>query len=293
MSGLVFFTGATLDRADHLRTDAEALVALTRDPGARLLALDGIDPRLDDQGRLVWTGLAEAAGDAELILLGLADGSPHFAGLMPDAPDGIFRSTWIFRALDLMPPAEAAVYAAARSLIDWHRRHGFCARCGAGTDLFRAGWGRRCPSCAAEHFPRVDPVVIMLAEHEGRVLVGRQRPWPARRYSALAGFVEPGESIEEAVARELFEEAGVRVSDIRYVASQPWPFPSQLMIACLATAASDALVVDATEIEDAIWVSRADVAAALEGRDDARFIAPPPYAIAHSLLRGWLEGQEA
>jgi NAD+ diphosphatase len=160
--------------------------------------------------------------------------------------------------------------------------------CGQASAPFRAGWGRRCLSCQAEHFPRVDPVVIMLAEHEGSILLARQPQYPPGRYSALAGFVEPGESIEEAVARELHEEAGIIASDIRYVASQPWPFPGQLMIACTARAASAEIVLDRTELEDAFWASRADVAAAFAGEPGARFLAPPPYAIAHTLLRHWL-----
>jgi NAD+ diphosphatase len=154
--------------------------------------------------------------------------------------------------------------------------------------VFRAGWGRKCPACAAEHFPRVDPVVIMLAEHRGRVLLGRQPQYPAGRYSALAGFVEPGESLEEAVQRELREEAGIDTSNVRYLASQPWPFPGSLMIACLADAASDALTIDTTELEDAFWAERDEVAAALRGEPGARFLAPPHYAIAHTLLQRWL-----
>ena len=133
----------------------------------------------------------------------------------------------------------------------------------------------------------------MLAEHDGRVLVGRQHQYPPGRFSALAGFVEPGESIEEAVARELMEEAGIAVGDVRYVASQPWPFPGSLMIACLARAETDALRLDPTEIEAAMWVDRAGVAAALAGDADAPFLAPPPYAIAHTLLRRWLDGIQA
>ena len=129
----------------------------------------------------------------------------------------------------------------------------------------------------------------MLAEHDGRVLVGRQHQYPPGRYSALAGFVEPGESVEEAVARELFEEAGVAVDDIRYVASQPWPFPGSLMIGCFAAAASDALLLDPTEIEDAFWVDREGVTAALAGAPDAPFLAPPPFAMAHTLLARWVE----
>lgn len=283
------FTGSPLDRADLVRTDPERLAAMAGDPRARLLVLDGIDPRPDAAGALSWTSLADADPDGELLFLGLIDGAPRFGDLRPNLPDGITRSRAIFRMLDILPPSEAATYAAARSLIDWHGRHRFCARCGTPTLVFRAGWGRHCDNCGADHFPRVDPVVIMLAEHGGRVLIGRQPQFPPQRYSALAGFVEPGESIEEAVARELFEEAGVRATAVRYVASQPWPFPSSLMIACTATVASDALTLDTTELEDAIWVTREDVSASLADDPAAPFLAPPPYAIAHTLFRHWLD----
>jgi NAD+ diphosphatase len=153
--------------------------------------------------------------------------------------------------------------------------------------LFRGGWGRKCASCNAEHFPRVDPVVIMLAECAGRVLVGRQGGFPPGFFSALAGFVEPGESLEEAVARELFEEAGIRVSDVTYVASQPWPFPSSLMIGCRAVATDPALTLDTTEIEAAMWVNKTEVRAALAGDMGAPFLAPPSLAIARHLLEEW------
>ena len=284
------FTGGTLDRADRLRHDAEALAAAQSDWRARLLVLDRFDPALDGDGRLVWTSLAEAPEGAELVLLGLGERDrPHFAALAPGdrAPPG--RSLRLFAMLGQMAPGEAATYAAARSLLDWHSRHGFCANCGGRTAMFRAGWGRRCDGCDAEHFPRVDPVVIMLAEHQGRCLLGRQPAWPAGRYSALAGFLEVGESIEEAVARELFEEAGVRVRGVRYIASQPWPFPSSLMIACVGQAEDDTITLDTHELEDAFWATRDEVRAALAGDDGARFLAPPDYAIAHTLLSVWAD----
>jgi NAD+ diphosphatase len=195
----------------------------------------------------------------------------------------------VWKLLGILSHADAALWGTARSLIDWHNRHRFCSACGSPSELFRAGWGRRCPACAAEHFPRVDPVVIMLAEHDGRVLLGRQPRFPPRRYSALAGFVEPGESIEEAVTRELREEAGIEATQVRYIASQPWPFPGQLMIACLARAADDRLTLDREELDDAFWASRSEVEAALAGDPAAPFLAPPPFAIAHSLLRAWAE----
>lgn len=283
------FTGSPLDRADALRNDPDALANAMGDWRARLLRLDGIDPVLDEEGRLTWGSLAEAGDDHALLLLGLIDGKPHFAALDYAMPEGAARSPMIFRALDMMPAGEASTYAGARSLIDWHLRHRFCARCGsADTVIFRAGWGRQCGQCGAQHFPRVDPVVIMLAEHDGKVLVGRQPAYPPRRYSALAGFIEPGESVEEAVTRELHEEAGIVVRDVRYIVSQPWPFPSSLMMACMATADDPTLTIDTTELDDAFWVDRAGVEAAMEGRDDAPFLAPPPFAIAHTLFQWWL-----
>ena len=193
-----------------------------------------------------------------------------------------------------LPPADAATYGVARSLPDWHARHKFCAFCGHPSEMMRAGWARHCPSCQTEHYPRTDPVVIMLAEHgtgdAARVLVGRQPIFPPGRFSALAGFLEVGESIEGAVARELFEEAGVRATHIRYVASQPWPFPSQLMIACIAQVEDDTITLDKNELEDAKWVDRAGVMAALEEAGGAPFLPPPSYAIAHTLLTAWAEG---
>lgn len=283
------FTGGTLDRADRVRHEPELLAAALADPSARLLVLDGLDPLLDDTGRLTWTGLDAARG--EPLFLGYDGGTPCFVAALPEGeavPPG--RSPALFAMLDRFDRRDAAHYAAARSLVDWHGRHRFCANCGTATSIFRAGWARQCPNCGAEHFPRVDPVVIMLAEHEGRVLLGRQPPWPPGRYSALAGFLEVGESIEEAVRRETFEEAGIRVGRVRYVASQPWPFPSSLMVACIGEAETSEIAIDVHELEDARWFTREDVRRALARDPDAPFGAPPPYAIAHTLLTAWLEG---
>jgi len=281
---LIGFTGAAIDRADHLRLQPERIAELAARPDARMLRLDGLDPVLDEAGELLWSAVD---GAAELIFLGLSAEMPFFAPLLAHPPSQ--RAWSVFRLLNQMPPGEAALWGTARSLIEWHNRHPFCSICGVRSIAFRAGWGRRCPSCQAEHFPRVDPVVIMLAEHGGRILLGRQPQYPPGRYSALAGFVEPGESIEEAVIRELREEAGIETSHVRYVVSQPWPFPGSLMVACMADAASDVLAIDTTELEDAFWADRAGVAAALGGDPGAPFQAPPPYAIAHTLLEHWLQ----
>jgi NAD+ diphosphatase len=288
-SVLTHFSGSPLDRMDHVRSDAVAYAALLGDWRARLLALDGPDPRLSAEGQLTWLSLSEADDDAEIVLLGVTDGKPHFTAITAGAGGGGMRTPAMWRALSMLAADEAAIFGTALSLNGWHNTHRFCARCGAPTLLFRAGWGRKCTSCATEHFPRTDPVVIMLAEYQDSVLVGRQARFPPGNYSALAGFLEPGESIEEAVRRELFEESGIPVGNVRYVASQPWPFGgSQLMIACIAEAEHTEITLDTKELEDAMWVTRDEARAAMAGEDGARFKAPPPFAIAHSLMKAWL-----
>ena len=285
------FSGGELDRCDDLRADPERLAACFRDPAACRVVLSGLDPVVEDNALLREAVPADAALDDHLLLGQGADGRPLFVELRDGLPHGQAYAPNVWKAAETLSPAELGLYGCARSLVDWHARHGFCAACGGATRPIRGGWSRRCGACAAEHFPRVDPVVIMLAEHDGRVLVGRQPRFPPRRYSALAGFVEPGETIEAAVARELFEEAGLRVTNVRYVMSQPWPFPSSLMIACTAQAEQDQLTLDRNELEDALWVDADGVRAAFEGRDDAPFIAPPSMAVAHHLLRHWLNGR--
>ena len=282
------FTGGTLNRADPVRTDPARFAEALANPDARLLRLDGLMPMVDSEGRLIWDLLGDALGEAEPMLLGFDGDIPHFAALRMGAATG-GSMPQVAQMVAAMPRGDAAHYAAARSLIWWHMRHGFCAVCGGKTVMIRAGWARKCASCGAEHFPRTDPVVIMIAEHDGRALLGRQAAWPQGRWSALAGFLEVGESIEEAVARETLEEAGIVVHGVRYLASQPWPFPSSLMIACTAQAGNDAITVDTTELEDARWFTRAEVAAALAGEADAAFLPPPPHAIAHTLLTAWVE----
>jgi NAD+ diphosphatase len=275
----IFFTGPGLDRADQLRGQREQLAALGRDAGARQLVWANGLPALGASGELTWEGVSDPA-----LFLGLDGEVPCFSAI--GAQGGDPRAQ--FGALAHLSAADAPLFAAAVSLSSWHRRHGFCAACGAKSRIDRGGWSRQCESCGTDHYPRVDPVVIMLAEQDGRVLLGRQPRFPPNRYSALAGFVEVGEAIEDAVARELFEEAGIRVEQVRYVASQPWPFPSSLMIACTAEALGHDLTIDRTELEDARWFSRDEVGAAMAGNPAAPFIAPPPFAIAHSLLAHWL-----
>lgn len=288
------FTGSPLDRLEAVRIDPQATAALAARPDARLLLLDAYTPRLDE-GALAWEPLGPDLSPETLVLLGCLDGTPRFARLDPDAGPAR-RSNALMALLDTLPEGEAATYAAARSLLDWHSRHRFCANCGQMSHPIRAGWARRCPSCGTEHFPRTDPVVIMLAEHVdeagvARVLIGRQPMFPPGRYSALAGFVEVGEALEEAVVRELWEEAGVRARSVRYLTSQPWPFPSQLMLACIAGVDDPALTLDQNELEHAFWVTADDVAAALGEEAGACFLPPPRYAIAHTLFQAWLAEQ--
>ncbi len=279
-----FFTGDGLDRADHLRADPVAILALLFDAEARELIWDNGAPAIDERGKLRWGPIV---GDPPLFL-GFDGLAPRFSAL-PDGNAPIDARAH-FQLLSLLDPIEAPTFAAALSLANWHRRHGHCSVCGIATEPNRGGWSRKCGNCGAEHYPRVDPVVIMLAEHDGRLLLGRQPHYPPGRYSALAGFVEPGESIEAAVAREIKEEAGIAVANVRYLCSQPWPFPSSLMIGAHADALSDSLTIDTNELDDARWFSREEVVEALAGDPAAPFQAPPHSAIARTLLERWVDG---
>ena len=279
-----FFAGEGLDRADHLRADPAAIDTLRRRDDARELVWENGAPQVDESGCLLWQAVTS---DAPLFL-GLKDGAPRFSSL-PDGKVPIDARAH-FALLNRLDAAEAPMFAAALSLANWHRRHGFCSVCGEATLPNRGGWSRECGACGNEHYPRTDPVVIMLAEYDGKLLLGRSHHYPPGRYSALAGFVEPGETIEAAVAREIREEAGIEVADVRYLASQPWPFPSSLMIGAHARAVSDSLTIDMNELDDARWFSRDDVVRALAGGDGAAFQAPPRSAIARTLLEAWVDG---
>jgi NAD+ diphosphatase len=275
-----FFAGPGLDRADSLRADPDRIRGLAQSGDARELVWENGLPASGDSGKLQWC----PASDPSLFLGIDSAGVPSFTALQPEIAGG----PAVFSLLGMLDSEDAPLFATALSLARWHLRHRFCANCGSETQIVRGGWSRRCPACSAEHFPRVDPVVIMLAEHDGKLLLGRQHHYPPRRYSALAGFLEVGETIEASVARELREEAGIEVTDVTYVASQPWPFPSSLMVGCTARSLSGELKVDYGELEDARWFTREQVASALGGAIDAAFQAPPPHAIARTLLERWL-----
>ncbi|RBI86299.1 NAD(+) diphosphatase [Rhodosalinus halophilus] len=310
----VTFGGSALDRADALRGDPAALAQVQADARARALALWRGKPLFagdmrDRLARLPLTHPALAEAEPPL-LLGCEDGAPVFASDLSawepaeGAPEtlGAFLdpseqrhpampADHVFGELRArmvaLSPRDAELAATARALLGWHRTHRFCARCGAQSTPERAGWVRRCPACGACHFPRTDPVVIMLVTRGERVLLGRSPGWPERMFSLLAGFVEPGETVEAAVRREVAEEAGIAVGRVGYLASQPWPFPASLMLGCHGEALSDAITLDPAELEDAVWVGRSEMLEVFAGAHP-RIRAPRPGAIASFLLRHWV-----
>lgn len=204
----------------------------------------------------------------------------------PDLPDAYVFAE-LRRIMTRLSPRDAELAAAAKAILGWHSTHGFCACCGAASEITQLGWQRVCPECGGQHFPRTDPVVIMLITRGNQVLLGRSHGWPKGMYSLLAGFIDAGETMEAAVRREVLEEAGIRVGEVGYLASQPWPFPSSLMLGCWGQALSKEIHVDPTEIEDAIWASREDIARAFAG-ENPEILPAREGAIAHFLLRNWL-----
>ena len=284
MAGPNTFAGEALDRAGPHRRDEAWLAARLADPATRVVAASegGVIVAGERPRMFAVDALPEGL---ELVLLGVdGDGHAVFAADPGDELPGERRGL-----RDLAPvlsQAEGGMVAHAVGLLNWHRRHRFCANCGAPSVAREAGHVRVCPVCGTQHHPRTDPVVIMLVTDGDRALLGRQAQWPAGRYSALAGFVEPGESLEEAVAREVREEAGVRVADVRYRSSQPWPFPSSLMLGFSARWAGGEPAVRDAELEDVGWFTRQ----AIVGGD---VLLPPPTAIARRLIDEWLGDEEA
>ncbi|WP_096784674.1 NAD(+) diphosphatase [Rhodobacter sp. CZR27] len=306
----VVFGGSGLDRAGRLRGDAEGLAAMFS--AGRVLPVWRGKPLFADGARLAWlpAGHPVLAGAEEPVFLGLDGDAPCFAADVSDwAPEagaeavaaGFFDpgfqthpalpATIAFgelRGLMLqLDPREAELAATAKALVQWHRSHRFCSACGAPSEPAEGGWQRRCPVCAAQHFPRTDPVVIMLVTHGNRALVGRSAGWPEGFYSCLAGFVEPGETIEAAVRREVDEETGVKVGEVRYLASQPWPFPASLMVGCHGVALTDAITLDPAELEDALWLTREEMVSVMAGHHP-RVKPARKGAIAHFLIANWL-----
>jgi NAD+ diphosphatase len=287
------FAGGRLDRVSPRRTDAAWLAARRADPTSRAVVStrEGVLVREGAVPALV--GLDELPAAAEVVLLGVddtgnavfgADPGPEAAGaLRPDA-----RLDGLRDVAAMAAQADAGLLAHATGLLNWHRRHRFCANCGNPTDSAEAGYVRACPRCGAQHHPRTDPVVITLVHDGDRVLLGRNANWPERRFSCLAGFVEPGESLEHAVEREVGEEAGITVADVRYVSSQPWPFPASLMLGFAAAYAGGDPHPHDRELQAVEWFGRDALRRAAAGDADIR--VPPPLAIARRLTDGWLAG---
>lgn len=285
------FAGARLDRAGDRRTDDDWVAARVADPASRALVVGPEGPLVaDTPSGIEPVRLPLADVDGDLLLLGLEDGTALFAADHAKHPQSGARTIGLREAGAALDQRDGALIAYAAGLLNWHRRHPHCGVCGATTELGEAGHVRRCPNCGAVHHPRTDPVVIMIVTDGDRILLGRQPAWPPGRYSALAGFVEPGESLEEAVAREVGEEAGVEVTNIRYVSSQPWPFPDSLMLGFTAEYAGGEAGVRDQELDDVRWFTRDELrAAATWGAADGDLHLPPPLAIARRLIDGWLE----
>ncbi len=313
----VTFGGSGLDRAAHIRKDTNALDKMLVDGTQCVVPLwrGKLLCRNDADGAesLVFLGndspvLAKA--NSERIFLGLDEGTPRFAAdisdweplevdemqidsfldrseqVHPSAPDGA-RFLELRNVMTLLTARDAELAATARAVWNWHKTHLFCSRCGQQSDMADGGWVRKCASCGGHHFPRTDPVVIMLITHGNDVLLGRSPHWPEGMYSLLAGFIEPGETIEAAVRREVFEESGIRVGQVDYLASQPWPYPASLMFGCKGDATSREITVDPEELEDAIWISREDMLDVFAERHSS-ISRPRNGAIAGFLLENWL-----
>ncbi len=312
------FGGSGLDRAAHLRGDSAKMAAklaegnvvyvpfwrgrplFSDDSLKSLLRLNPDHPALADKSRLqIFIGCEE---DGPLVfaqdicdwsedLAEAAKKSGNFgadAYTHPKMPDGAVFAE-LRAAMAALSPRDAEIAATARGLFSWHENHGYCANCGAKSVVAMSGWQQDCPTCERAHFPRTDPVVIMLITNSNSVLMGRSPGWPEGMYSLLAGFIEPGETIEAAVRREVMEEAGIVVGDVGYLVSQPWPFPSSLMLGCWGEALSKDITIDPHEIEDAIWISREDMMQAFAG--DHAFLKPARKgSVAHFILKGWVSG---
>jgi len=305
----IMFANNPLDRAGHLRSKNDWLAGQFVSDSALLVPFWRLAPLVlpeieAGQGRDVGWLPRAAFGevlrpDSLVVFLGLnRRGKPLFAvdisemsnpeDMGPFKGMGLFEDLRALAAVGDMPRTELAILAQAKGMLDWNMRHRFCAQCGQPSQIAEGGYKRSCGSCQTEHFPRTDPVVIMLATHGDNCLVGRQKGWPENMFSALAGFMEPGETIEEAVARELMEEAGIEINSVRYLGTQPWPFPGSLMIGCMAEAAHMDIHLGDDELEDAKWVTRAEAQSSMAGNGPLG--VPPEMAIAHQLMKAFAEG---
>ena len=308
----VTFGGGGLDRAAHLRGRPQDLAAHEAEVIPMWKGRAAFLSQTAGGQQLVRVPTGHPVLDhatEEPVFLGLADGKALFArdisawqpeGELPD-PTVFFdaseqphpalpaqaRFAELRGVMATLSPLDAELAATARAILSWQRSHRFCAACGHPSEMVQAGWQRSCPDCGAQHFPRTDPVVIMLVTRGNSVLLGRSPGWPEGMYSLLAGFLEPGETIEAAVRREVFEEAGVRIGKVGYLASQPWPYPSSLMLGCHAEALDTEITLDPAELDHALWATREEVLEAFAGRHPVLRPARKG-AIAHFLLKNWL-----
>jgi NAD+ diphosphatase len=299
------FVNNILDRAAHLRGSDEKLLALEAKSTSRayLVHRDSLVVKKEGEATRALLTLDEAlkcGANPGTIFLGLRDGAAVFGmGISAAAAEDLMTRKDVevadLRAMatqGVVPPDELSAIAMAKSMVNWHQRHGYCANCGQRTAMKEGGWKRDCASCKAEHFPRTDPVVIMLVTHGDKCLLGRAPRFLPGMYSCLAGFVEAAETIEDAVRREVLEEAGIRCTDVNYYMTQPWPYPSSLMIGCTARATNEDIVVDRSELEDARWFDRAEAKLMITRKHPDGLAGPHPFAIAHHLLGRWLHGAD-
>ena len=297
------YAGSRIDRAAELRNDAAVIAELAAQPrsGAYLVAGELIVAKKGEPTNQPLFSLADARTftASETVFLGLVDGAARFGIAIAPATAEKLKTHEEFLVTDLRSIAVQGLVdaehlppiAEAKAVLHWHARHRFCSNCGAATQAVNGGWRRDCPNCKAEHFPRTDPVVIMLAVDGDRCLLGRSPRFVPNMWSCLAGFVEPGESIEDAVHRETREEAGITCGRVVYFRSQPWPFPTSLMIGCHAEAVTKDIVVDKTELEDARWFSKDEIASMLMRKHPQGLTAPVPVAIAYHIIRAWFEDE--
>jgi NAD+ diphosphatase len=296
------YAGSRIDRAAERRTDAAQLAALEGDAASRAYVIGGefVVLAKSAAGHDPAFTLAQAralGGTGEALFLGLIDGAPRFSIALDPAALEALKAREELAIVDLRTIAMRGLVEAehlppiaqGKALINWHVRHRFCPNCGAPTRIVEGGWRRDCAACKVQHFPRTDPVAIMLAVAGERCVLGRSHRFAAGMWSCLAGFIEPGEAIEDAVRRETLEEAGIVCGRVSYFASQPWPFPTSLMIGCHAEALSQDIVVDRNELDDARWFTREEVALMLARKHPDGFAAPAPVAIAYHIIRAWVE----
>jgi len=287
----IAFSGSPLTRGWPPGADAHWFDTARRDARARFTVFHRLNFLMKDD-RPVWLERASLPDEIVAVYLGKRGEAPVFAvdvsALEEDAFTPFGHFVEVRGSAGVLSLEDLAAIGQARALLDWHQRHGFCAKCGQPTNIASGGAKRVCPSCETEHFPRVDPVVIMLVARGDKTLLGRQHFFPPALYTTLAGFMEPGETIEEAVAREVLEESGIPITNVRYAASQPWPFPSNLMIGCVCDALSDDIIVDPHELEDARWFTKDEVREMLTRPwGSGENFAPPSFTIAFQLLTAW------